>query len=641
MREMLGRVLGHRYKIIEKIGEGGMARVYRGIDMKLNRPVAIKVLYEHFVNDPEFIRRFQQEAKAAARLSHPAIVNVYDEGEEEEIHYIVMEYVNGETLKEKIVREKRLKPEEAINIALQICDALVHAHAQNVIHRDIKPQNIIITPEGRVKVADFGIAKAAADSTITHGRSLLGSVYYSSPEQARGSCADQKSDIYSLGVVIYEMLTGTVPFSGESPISIALKHMQEEIVPPRKIVPGIPGELDMIIIKAMHKDRNMRYQSALELLNDLEEWLKGSKKEIYNDGCLAKRLQPYKPLRKYHNYDLNRVNHSGNSMSSEEDNDEEQEERKGSRWSIKRAIFYFSALAGIILLIWFGYQYISGFLIVPEVTVPELTGLTLEEAEEKLASLGLEYSIGGEVHSDTIPEGSVVSQKPPAGRSVRKERVIELVLSLGPEYIKVPNLLGRTELEARLILSDLGLNMEISHEYSEEVAAGYVLRQDPGEGFRLGRDETVYVVISGGKKPFSLRNLQGWDFSDAKEWLNLYGLVLRNVEEEYSDQFPEGQVISQFPPAGEMVQSGDPVDLVISKGRKPGTYKTYDLIVRPQVPLGQVIKVYIEDENGMRIVFEGEFLGEAITTQGVGSGKIILMELRDNEYITIDTRYFP
>ncbi|MGI5823697.1 MAG: protein kinase domain-containing protein, partial [Dethiobacteria bacterium] len=255
-------LLENRYQVLEKIGEGGMAQVYRGMDIKLNRPVAIKILYEHLSNDQDFLRRFKLEAKAAAKLSHPAIVNVYDEGETEGLHYIIMEYVDGFTLKDIILREGNFKPEEAARISLQICDALLHAHSKNIIHRDIKPQNILVSREGRVKVADFGLARAATDATITYGKSLFGSVYYSSPEQARGSSADLKTDIYSLGIVLYEMLTGVVPFSGESPISIAIKHLQEEIVPPGNLVEGLSPGLEMIVTKATRKERNLRYANA-------------------------------------------------------------------------------------------------------------------------------------------------------------------------------------------------------------------------------------------------------------------------------------------------------------------------------------------------------------------------------------------
>ena len=645
---LIGKTLGNRYEIKEIIGEGGMARVYRGHDLKLNRSVAIKMLYEHFANDPEFIRRFQQEAKAAASLSHPAIVNVYDEGEEDGLYFIIMEYVDGYTLKDIIVRDGRLKPEEAVHVAYQICDALVHAHRQNVIHRDIKPQNIMITQEGRVKVADFGIARAATDSTITHGKSLMGSVYYSSPEQARGSMADQKSDIYSLGVVMYEMLTGVLPFSGESPISIALKHLQEDLTPPRQIEPEVPSELEMIILRTMRKDRSMRYQNAAELLDDLEEWLNIQGKNNYIKGSLINRLQSYE---QQENADgstgyfdpLKSENGTESGIEGEHEGemeDEEEEEEKGD-FPVKKAVLFGTLLAALFFAVWLGYGYITGLLVVPEVTVPNLEGLTLEEAEERLQEVGLDFIINGETHSDTIPVDHVVSQNPPAGRSVRQERVIELIISLGPDLVEVPNLIGRTEREARLLLDDLGLDIERSEEFSDDVEAGLIVRQDPGVGFQLARDETVHIIVSLGRKPFSLRNFHGWDIKDAREWINLYELVLRNIDEEYSDDLSEGKVISQHPEAGEMVQKGDPVDLVVSLGSEPVEHETHSLTIVPEVDWGQYIRIVLDDEEGRRTVFEGEYEGGAVSMEVVGSGQIILMELRDNEFVTIDTFTYP
>lgn len=618
---MLGKLLGNRYEIFEKIGEGGMARVYKGIDRRLNRYVAIKILYEQFVNDPEFLRRFKQEAKASAMLSHSSIVNVYDEGEEEGIHFIVMEYVQGDTLKSLIQQQGCLKAEEAVRLVLQICDALVHAHRENVIHRDIKPQNIIITPDGRVKVTDFGIARAAADATITHGRSLLGSVHYSSPEQARGSCADQKSDIYSLGVVLYELLTGSVPFSGESPISVALKHLQEDIVPPGELNPELPQELDKIVMKTLHKDRNLRYPGALELKDDLQEWLESREEVDYRE---RKGRSFYAP--------------PGNSFAED---DEEREEVKKRRFKLKKMLFYTGILAAVLLLFWGGFALLRGILIVPEVPVPDVRNFSTQEAQNKLSEAGLGFKIAGEQHDEKVPPGHVISQDPPAERSVRQKRVVEVIVSLGPDFAEVPSLVGRSELEARLMLRDVGLEMDVSSEYNEEIAPGYVIRQDPSQNFQLSKGETVSVIISSGKKPFSLREFKDWSLEDAQEWLTLYGLVLRNVEEEDSPDIPEGHIISQFPLAGEMVQSGDPVDLVVSKGREPGNHKTYSIQVHPQVSIGQVIKVIVEDEEGSRVVYEGAYHGQVIDVKGTGSGYVSLMELRDNEYYTIDTKQFP
>jgi serine/threonine protein kinase len=635
VKKMPEMLLGNRYRILEGIGEGGMARVYRGMDVKLNRPVAIKVLYEQFAGDPDFLRRFKQEAKAAAKLSHPSIVNVYDEGEEGNIHYIIMEYVDGYTLKEVVQRNGRLKPADAAQIILQICDALVHAHSQKIIHRDIKPQNIIITGDGRVKVTDFGIARATVDATITYGKSLLGSVHYSSPEQARGYCADQKSDIYSLGVVFYELLTGEVPFSGESPISIALKHLQEDIVPPGKLVEGLPAELENIVMKATHKEQNLRYSSAAQFRDELEEWLKNEKDLNYGNNSLVKRMRSYTLYKDRQGFDKDPFEEPKETMP-----DKKRYLRKKKYFS-KKILIYTGLLVFLFTMLFAGYKFIHNFLHVPEVSTPDLQGKSLAEAEEELESLGLSYRIAREEYNETVPKDHIISQEPPAERSVKRGREIDLVLSLGPDLVEVPYLIGSTQLEARLMLSELGLNMKVDREYSDEIAPDYVIRQDPGKGFQLARGEGVHVVVSDGKRPFSLRDFRNWELEDVREWLNLYELVLRNIDEEYSDEIPEGRVISQFPASGEMVQAGDNVDLVISKGIDPDSYKTYTFEIDPLVSPGQVIKVYVEDVEGTKTVFEGTYLGELITAEGVGSGQVVLMELRNDEYQIIDVLIFP
>lgn len=632
MREKPNNLLENRYQILEKVGEGGMAQVYRGMDIKLNRPVAIKILYEHLSNDQDFLRRFKLEAKAAAKLSHPAIVNVYDEGETEGLHYIIMEYVDGFTLKDIILREGNLESEEAARITLQICDALIHAHNQNIIHRDIKPQNIIVSREGRVKVADFGLARAATDATITYGKSLFGSVYYSSPEQARGRSADLKTDIYSLGIVLYEMLTGIVPFSGESPIAIALKHLQEEIVPPGNLVEGLSPGLEMIVTKATRKERNLRYSNAAEFYNDLRDWLQSKGKVERLSTSFLQKIRSYPTSRE-----------QGITYEKEQKRvlRERPETPMKKKKQTKRYLAYGAAAIMLILVLFASYQLLCKFLFVPEVTVPDLTGLSLEEAEKELSPLELGYTVISNVHSDTVPPAHIVSQEPLPQRKVKKNREIELVLSLGQEYVEVPDLAGRAEHEARLILKEAGLEMSLHHEYSVTVTSGYVIRQDPGKDFQVIRGETVRVVVSKGEKPVAMRDLQGRQLTDVQEWLAENGLVLRDPKEEFSTEFAAGEIISQFPAPGEPVQAGDSVDLVVSKGKEPEAAQTYQIKVHPRVPVGRQIKIYVEDEEGSKIAFDGEYLGQEIGVIGVGSGQIILMELRGQEYRTIDITPFP
>ena len=318
------------------------------------------------------------------------------------------------------------------------------------------------------------------DATITYGKSLLGSVHYSSPEQARGYCADPKSEIYSLGVVFYELLTGAVPFSGESPISIALKHLQEDIVPPGKLVEGLPAKLENIAIKAMHKDHNLRYASAAQFRDELEEWLKSEKEVNYVNSSLVKRMQSYALYRDHQEPD-------------EKDFEEQQEvisgkkRRSKKKYSLKKIVIYSGLFILFFAVVFIGYRFIYNFLHVPEVTMPYLIDKSIAEAEKELDSLGLSYRVVREEYNDTVPENHIISQEPPAERTVKQGREIELVLSLGPDLVEVPYLIGSTQLEARLMLSDLGLNMKVDREYSNEIAPDYVIRQDPGKGFQLAR----------------------------------------------------------------------------------------------------------------------------------------------------------
>jgi len=304
------------------------------------------------------------------------------------------------------------------------------------------------------------------------------------------------------------------------------------------------------------------------------------------------------------------------------------------------------AIAGILVLALFlvlfaAYRVLPGLLVVPEVTVPNLVGMSLPEAERELEAKGLGSHVAAEIYSDDIPVNHIALQEPAAGRSVRKERVVELTISAGPQYAEIPNLIGRTEREARLLLDDLGLVMELSYDYNGDIAAGLIMRQDPGHGFRLTRGETVKVVISEGGRPFTLRDFRGWTLNDTQAWLNLYGLILRNFSEEYSDTFAQGQVISQSPPAGETVRTGDAVDLAISKGRDTTAYPVHNVELHPAVPAGKHIKITVLDMEGERIIFEGAYGGQVFTVQGVGAGRIILMERRDDEYYTVDIKQFP
>lgn len=540
---MIGKSLAGRYELLEKIGEGGMAHVYRGWDSLLRRTVAVKVLKEQMTGDGAFVQRFRREAQAAAGLSHPNIVSIYDVGEEDNTHYFVMEYLHGKTLKEYIREKGRLPAAEAVTIASRIAEALTQAHAAGVIHRDIKPQNIIFSQNGQIKVADFGIAIAADGTTLTCSDKIIGSVHYFSPEQARGSLAEKRSDLYSLGVILYEMITGQVPFNGESPVSVAMKHVQEQVVPPTSVAGNIPEPLERIVLKAMEKDPARRYPGAREFLDDLLYFQEKGKS-----------------------------NAAPNSAPDDDDEDTREIELPQALKKAKRAetikknlpliltVFFLAGalIAGAII-------FARGFLFVPEVTVPEVRNLSYEDAVAILKEHGLKPDPETQyVHDDIIPEGYVVKTVPFQGRTVRKKRPVQLFISAGPESILAPDLYLKTEEEARIILSDLNLKINCVREYNDEVPEGKIFKQVPRAGLSLSREEEVVIYVSLGGQPFKLVSLLGLTRDQAVLYLEQEGLKPR-LRYEPADA-PAGTVVAQLPEPGSSVQHGQSIDLIISSG---------------------------------------------------------------------------
>ncbi|MBS4022476.1 MAG: protein kinase [Dethiobacter sp.] len=592
---MIGKILGNRYRVVEKIGDGGTAFVYRGLDILLNRSVTVKVLRPEYVSDQDFVRRFRREAQAAASLSHPNIVSIYDVGYEDGIHYIVMEYIKGKSLKELVEQMGQLPLKMAVDYACQIAHALDHAHRHGIIHRDVKPHNILINEEGRVKVTDFGIAQAVTSTTVTYDGAILGSVHYFSPEQARGGQTGEKSDIYSLGVVLYEMLTGAVPYEGESPVSIALKHVQDPFPDPRTINADIPVPLWQVIRKAVEKDPERRYQSAREILSDLTDWLNG---------------KPISPV--------------SSKPPEEKARPEKKKKRKALiwRWVIIVLLLAFAVLLTV------GISHLRSIMVVPEVEVPSVEGESISRATKILGDVGLKPKIVDEAPDETIPSGHVLRQDPAAGRRVKQTREIELTLSTGPIMVEVPSVLNRTELEATIILRGLGFNPETREEYREE-APGTVVRQDPSEGFSLVRGSTVIITVSLGGRPFPMKNLIGSTLADAEDWAALFGLTVRNVAHRENPNVAPGFVYEQFPAAGELVQAGDFVDLVVSKERSGGDTREYGITIdTAQIPVGETVTVTIKDLNGERVEFHQSSGGTFIVT-GVGHGTV---EVRWRDY---------
>ena len=496
-----GKLLGSRYEIIEKIGNGGMATVYKAKDLVLKRYVAVKILREEYTTDNEFIKRFNTEAESAASLTHPNIVSVYDVGKEGNLYYIVMELIKGKTLKEIIVEDGRMGWKWSVKIAKQIAQALETAHRNNIIHRDIKPHNIIITEDGTAKVTDFGIAKAVSNSTITAFGTTIGSVHYFSPEHARGGYTDAKSDLYSLGVVLYEMVTGRVPFDADTPVSVALKHMQEKPVPPIELNPAIPQSLNDLILKAMEKDPNMRYSTATEMIEDLDKILKNPEAEVGvvdKSQARARRIQQ----------EDNQTNQSKFAKFKKY-----LEEHKGVKIALIVAIFLivFIASIGITLGVLNSGK-------PKDILLPNFTNLTLDEAKAKAEEVKLNLNVSEEKYDVQIEEGKIISQDPKyqPNYTVKEGSTVNVVVSKGQEIVKVTKLVGKTKDEARKELKDLGLEMEIEEVNSDDVEPGIVIEQDKQEGEEVLAGTKIKLKVSLGIEKVEVPDLTGLSEDEAK-----------------------------------------------------------------------------------------------------------------------------
>ena len=510
-------ILGNRYEIIKKIGDGGMAFVYKAKDILLNRIVAVKVLRPEFVDDDEFLGKFKREAEAVASLSHPNIVNVYDVGEDGKVHYIVMEYIDGQNLKEIIKNEGTLDEYTALDITKQIAMALSAAHKKGIIHRDIKPHNILISNEGRVvKVADFGIAKAVSNSTMTNIGSIIGSVHYFSPEQAKGKFVSNNADLYSLGIVLYEMIIGKVPFRGDSPISIALQHINDEIEFTSEEQINIPQSVRTIIKKLTEKSSVDRYQSAEEVIEDIEYIEKNIDLDFIKeyDNYVTKNID-IKDLNKQINIEKNR--HDEEVVYDDEDDDDYYEEekpkykkkqknKKSPNKSRKRLKIALAIL--ILILVTQIFIFAKFFLGGPgnkegQISAPDLYNLTLDEAQRSLDKLNLNIRVDIEdEYSNEVEKGKIISQQPMSGATLQEGDTVTLVLSKGPIKGYIPNVVGLTLGEAENILKENKLSLgNIKYEYSDTYNNGIVIAQDPKSGSESNQEwGTVNVVVSKGKK---------------------------------------------------------------------------------------------------------------------------------------------
>ena len=584
-----GKVLGNRYEILEKIGNGGMATVYKAQDQMLKRYVAIKVLREEFTTDEEFIRRFNTEAQSAASLTHPNIVSIYDVGIENNVYYIVMELIQGKTLKQIIDEDGVLPWKWSINIASQIASALEVAHKNNIVHRDIKPHNIIITEDGVAKVTDFGIAKAVSNSTITAFGTTIGSVHYFSPEHARGGFTDAKSDLYSLGVVMYEMLTGRVPFDADTPVSIALKHMQEKPIDPIKLNPAIPYSVNKIIMKAMEKDLNLRYQSATEMLKDLNMALKDPEgdfvKTSSNDMAYTQRIETIKE----------------DTIKGKEENRnaETKEKEKKENFFKKHPSAKYILIVAIVILIpvigFFGTQAILNIGRVKDVALPNFANMTRAEAEAKADEAKITLDITEE-YSSEVEIGKVISQDPPYldGYVVKENSTVKLVISKGENIKIVPKVTGMAREEAEQAIKAEELELEVVEEASSKVEAGYVIKQEPEAEKEVNAGETVKIYVSTGIKQITMEHVIGKKEDEAKKTLTDLGFDVNVVYEEDTSK-DDGVVLKQSLDVGETVDEGTKVTLTVNKIEK---IKEGTLNINLKSLTGGVIE---KDEEGNEI----------------------------------------
>ena len=547
-----GKILGGRYEIKEQIGSGGMATVYKATDLVLKRSVAVKVLRDEFTTDEEFIKRFETEAQSAARLVHSNIVSIFDVGVDNGIYYIVMELIQGKTLKEIIVEERGPLPWKwSVNVAIQIASALEMAHRNNIVHRDIKPHNIIITEDGVAKVTDFGIAKAVSNSTITAFGTTIGSVHYFSPEHAKGGYTDARSDLYSLGVVMYEMVTGRVPFDADTPVSIALKHMQEPPVPPKELNPNLPESVNKIILKALQKDPMLRYQTATEMLNDLKMALKNP------SGDFVEEVK-YDPTAETQR------------ISTEDVEKAKKEQNKDNKFvAFVKKHKGLSIFVGLILLFFIAFGGTTLFFKITnpkEVELPNVVNMTKDEAKQQIENAKLKFEIKSEEYNKDVEADHIISQNPPYqdGYNVKEGSTVEVVVSKGTEKTKVPKVVGMKREDATKAIEDAKLTADIVEEPSKTVEANYVISQETDADTEVNAGDTLKIHVSTGVEKATVPGVVGKSQDDAKKALQDAGfsVVIKNDEDSTKDN---GVVLQQSLNEGESVEKGSTITLTVNK----------------------------------------------------------------------------
>jgi len=620
---LIGKMLGNRYEIQEKLGGGGMAIVYKARDTFLNRLVTIKILRPEFTSDEDFIARFRREAQAVASLSHPNIVNIHDVGQEDGIHYLVMEYVRGDNLKNVIKQKGCLEPIEAVRIAVQISEALGHAHQNNIVHRDVKPHNILITTEGRAKLTDFGIAMEATAATITRTDTIMGSVHYLSPEQARGETATPKSDIYAVGILLYEMLTGKQPYSGDSPIAVALKHIQETPPPVDEVNPDVPPELAAVVRRAMEKKPELRHRTAGGLARHLESALEDTDQNTVILPFAGTELDRAPELKTAGPYQTEKAIAS--------------KKNKGDA-AIPRAWTWIAVAVLITGIVAGGIYGFFNYMEVPDVTVPNVVGKTEAQAKAELTALGLVPKVVEEY--DAEEAGKVIKQDHgPEDPMVKPGREITITVSLGPEMVTVPDLSNRTVEEAASLLDQEKLSMAQppGEDYSDQVAKDLIMGQEPAALESVPRGTAVEVTVSKGPAPVkrTVPDLRGRTLHEAASILSELNLVLNESGAEYepSNEYPANRIISQKPGRDAEVDEGTVVDVVVSEGPGP-LEKSIEVRldgrdVIPDDGEKHSLQIVVEDAEGRTVKYAKDHdandrVRESISYKGSGKWQVLV-----------------
>lgn len=620
---MLSRTLGKRYEIVELIGRGGMAYVYKARDLKLNRYVAVKVLREEYTENEQFIKKFDRESQAVACLSHPNIVGVYDVGVQDNIYYIIMEFVDGITLKQYLMRKGRLDYTEATRFVMDISNALRCAHENKIIHRDIKPHNILLTRDLVPKVADFGIARAITSSTVTMTNQTMGSVHYISPEQAKGGFVDERSDLYSLGILYYELLTGKLPFDEENTVTIAIKHIQEEIVPPKLLEPKIPERVNQIVIKLTQKKPDERYQNTDELMEDLEAVLEnlsfaaGDGNHLGNDTHI---------IREGLFHVENTGSHAAVHPDEEEDDDDEYyyetpketAARKKKRKIILTSVFAFLAIAAMGIM---AYAFFSG----KTVQVPDIKGKTTAEAKTTLEKLDLVLEVEKEVYSADVEAGLIMTQNPESGKELESGKTVKVTVSKGVKTGTIPSVIGLSETEAVKVIEAANFVVgEIKREYNDSYSADIVFQMNPNGNATANEGTKVTIYVSKGEDLVTVPSIIGQTEADAKNTITNAGLTVGAITYETSTDYSKGMVMKQSPTDGNQVAKDSDVSIVVSGGKRSTQKLTIDLSEYIEKNPSKSVKVkvvLIAADKTETLIYEGTNMSDdvfSVNVEGVG-----------------------